>query len=76
MICVLYAINNGQAQGWGSPLIIGGIVIGILLLSIFMRFERRITDPIIDFDLYKISRFSSEISRLSCLLQVNLPIPS
>lgn len=66
MVFVLYAINNGQAQGWGSPLIIGGIVLGLVLLGIFVRVERRISEPIIDFGLYKNKPFM--IGNLSSFL--------
>lgn len=53
MIFLLDSINNGQAEGWGSLRIIGGIIMGTVLLVMFAFAERRVADPIIDFSIYK-----------------------
>ncbi|KLU59368.1 multidrug resistance protein Stp [Peptococcaceae bacterium CEB3] len=53
MISLLYALNNGQDAGWDSAGILGAFALGLLLLAAFVWAERRTSDPIIDFDIYR-----------------------
>ncbi len=56
---VLVAINRGQSSGWTSPLVIGAMALGVLLLIAFVRIERRACDPVLDLSLFKTRSFSS-----------------
>jgi predicted MFS family arabinose efflux permease len=46
--CLLLAVNQSSAWGWGSPAIIGLLVAGVLALVAFPVVEKRISDPVID----------------------------
>jgi MFS family permease len=62
---LLIAITSGirpyknNPTGWTSPLIIGGLVIGVVLLVIFCIFETKIAEPMFDMALFKIRAFTS-----------------
>lgn len=53
MISLLYAVNSGEDAGWSSGGVLGTMFLGLLLLIIFFLVERRSSEPIIDFEIYK-----------------------
>ncbi len=44
---LLLGINRGSTWGWTSPLIVGALALGVLLLYIFVRVERRVAAPMV-----------------------------
>src|SRR5690606_22814971 len=53
-ICLLLSvemINLGQA--WSSPLILTGLIVGIVLLAVFVYIETRVSDPIIPMHIFR-----------------------
>jgi MFS family permease len=46
-------------MGWTSPTVLGGIVLGIVLLIVFVRIELRVDDPMINMRLFKIRAFAA-----------------
>jgi EmrB/QacA subfamily drug resistance transporter len=50
---LLYAISEGSVLGWGSPVIIGAGLAGVLLLWLFAREALRRPDPILDLRLLR-----------------------
>jgi len=57
IISLLYAINNGADWGWKSPLILGGIILGIILLAVFVIIEKRVRYPMVNLALFRIRPF-------------------
>lgn len=53
MISLLFSLNNGQDWGWTSISILLGLVLGVLLLSLFFRWEAKVNHPMIDLSLFK-----------------------
>jgi EmrB/QacA subfamily drug resistance transporter len=53
LISLLYAVNNGENAGWNSMGVLSSMFFGLLLLVFFVLVERRTSQPIIDFDIYK-----------------------
>jgi MFS family permease len=49
---------GGSSTGWGNPLVIGGIVGGLLLLWLFVVVENRVKEPLFDMQLFKLRAFS------------------
>ncbi len=45
-------------MGWGNPLVIGGIVLGLVLLVVFVFVERRVADPMFRLDLFRNRMFA------------------
>jgi EmrB/QacA subfamily drug resistance transporter len=48
---LMYALSEGPSRGWGSPMIVGLGVAGIVLLGVLARYELRHEHPMIDFRL-------------------------
>ncbi|MEX1008419.1 MAG: MDR family MFS transporter [Acidimicrobiia bacterium] len=46
--------SGGRDYGWGSPMIVGALGASVVLLVAFLFIERRATEPLIPFDLFKI----------------------
>ncbi|MFJ2620414.1 MFS transporter [Glutamicibacter sp. NPDC087344] len=48
MLALLGGVSNGNSLGWSNPLVIGGIILGIILLVAWIFVERSVKDPLID----------------------------
>ncbi len=46
-------------MGWGNPLVIGAILLGIVLLAAFVWIELHVDDPMFRLDLFKIRMFAA-----------------
>lgn len=53
IISLLFALNNGQDWGWTSLIILLGLVLGISLLGGFLRWEMKVSHPMIDLSLFQ-----------------------
>jgi EmrB/QacA subfamily drug resistance transporter len=49
---------GSAAVGWGNPWVIAGVVIGVVLLSLFVFIETRVPDPMFRLTLFKERAFS------------------
>ena len=45
--CILLSLNFGSQIGWTNPMIIAGMVVGILFLIALIKVESRVSEPII-----------------------------
>ncbi|RIK45044.1 MAG: hypothetical protein DCC58_07425, partial [Chloroflexi bacterium] len=54
---IVYALIEGNSHGWTSPLIIGMLVGGFALLAAFVWWERRVPDPMMKIELFKLRNF-------------------
>jgi EmrB/QacA subfamily drug resistance transporter len=57
MICLLFAVSNGQDWGWRSSPILIGLFLGTLLLVLFFFTELRVKNPMIHLSLFRIRPF-------------------
>ncbi|TQM43790.1 MFS transporter [Pseudonocardia cypriaca] len=48
LVCLLLAISEGGARGWGSPVVVGLYVAAAVLVVTFGRWELRTPQPLID----------------------------
>jgi MFS family permease len=55
---LLFALNQGHAYGWASPLILGALLAAALLLAAFVRTEARSPFPMLDLSLFRTGAFS------------------
>jgi EmrB/QacA subfamily drug resistance transporter len=60
LIGITYALvpYGNDAMGWGSPLVIGCMVVGLLLLIAFPFIESRVEDPMFDMALFRNRNFA------------------
>ncbi len=53
-----YALIRGNAEGWGSPLIVGSFAAAALLAIAFLAIERRAEAPMLPLGLFRIPAFT------------------
>ena len=53
LVTLLFALNQGHALGWTSPLILGLFTASFLILGLFTRIEMRVPAPMLDLSLFK-----------------------
>ena len=49
---------GGAAMGWGNPMVIGFVAVGLALLGVFTYWEMRTPDPMFHLDLFRIRAFT------------------
>jgi MFS family permease len=61
LVAVTYGIQpyGGHAMGWTSPLVLVGLVGGVLLLVAFVAIERKVADPLFELSLFRIRAFTA-----------------
>jgi MFS family permease len=55
----VYGISKGGISGWDSPLVIGGLILGFLLLPAFVLIERHHKAPMLDLSIFQNRLFST-----------------
>ncbi|BCU70266.1 MFS transporter [Stygiolobus caldivivus] len=60
LISVTYGLlpYGSQQLGWGSPYVISGIILSLVILGAFIAVERKVKNPMFDLSLFKIRDFS------------------
>ncbi len=53
LFCLVYALVQGNAKGWGSPLIVAMLVGSAVLMAGFLVAERLQRDPMLDLGLFR-----------------------
>jgi MFS family permease len=63
MVGITYGIEpyGGSNMGWGNPLVLGAIGIGVALMVAFCIIETRVAEPMFRLQLFKIRAFSSGV---------------
>lgn len=59
LVCLLLALNQGEAWGWSSPVTIGLLAASVILLLAFLRIERSVPAPMLDLSLFRQRTFSA-----------------
>jgi EmrB/QacA subfamily drug resistance transporter len=52
LFALVFGLVRGQAEGWTSPLIVGSLSAGAVLLGLFVAHERRTEAPMLPLDLF------------------------
>ena len=50
---ILLALNFGSSMGWTNPMILAGLVIGIIALIALVKIENKAAEPLIPMKLFK-----------------------
>lgn len=56
---LLWAIIEGPSNGWGSPPVLGGFVVGALIIVAFFLWELHSANPMLDVRFFENPRFSA-----------------
>ena len=61
LLGITYGIEpyHGSSMGWGNPLVIAALIIGVILLVIFVFVELHVNDPMFRLDLFQIRMFAA-----------------
>lgn len=61
LLGITYGIEpyGGSPTGWGNPLVIGALALGVILLALFIWIELHVPDPMFRLDLFKIRMFAA-----------------
>ncbi|HEY4203314.1 MAG TPA: MFS transporter [Devosiaceae bacterium] len=68
LILVLVAVNDGiqptetSLMAWGSPRVLGELIVGLVFLVAFFLFEKRVSLPMFDFTLFRIRPFAAGVA--------------
>lgn len=49
----LAALSQATSLGWSHPLVLGGLLLAAVVVPLFLWYERRVPDPLIDIALFK-----------------------
>ncbi len=55
---LLYGLNRGEDHGWLSPIVIGTLLSGLVLIGLFILWEKRHEDPLLDIGLFLNPRYT------------------
>jgi EmrB/QacA subfamily drug resistance transporter len=55
---LVYGFIQSAASGWGDPLVIGSLIVGVSAFVLFVMRERRISAPMVPFELFKSRNFT------------------
>lgn len=61
LFLVVFGLQKGNGEGWGSPLVVGSLAVGALLLLLFYFAERRRAQPLVRFGLFRNGRYAAYI---------------
>ena len=59
LFAVVYGLIEANQLGWASPAIIGALVAGVILLTVFVRYESQTDHPMMPLSFYRIPAFSA-----------------
>jgi EmrB/QacA subfamily drug resistance transporter len=58
LLVLVLALVRGNAEGWGSPLIVSLLAAGVLLMAAFIAIESRIEEPMLPLGLFRRGAFT------------------
>jgi MFS family permease len=58
LFALMFAVIQGPTSGWGSVQVIGGFIVGVAFLALFIVAERKAAAPLLDLDLFRNRAFS------------------
>jgi EmrB/QacA subfamily drug resistance transporter len=56
---LVYGISRGGISGWNDSLVIGGLIVGVILLPVFVLIEARSKAPMLDLSIFRSRLFSA-----------------
>lgn len=52
LVLLLMPLSQGNSWGWGSPAVIGCLVVAVVMVVVWARVERRVHDPLVDMTMF------------------------
>jgi EmrB/QacA subfamily drug resistance transporter len=54
---IVFGLSQGATEGWGDPVTVAPLALGVLLIPVFVLIERRSANPMIEFSLLRHENF-------------------
>jgi EmrB/QacA subfamily drug resistance transporter len=67
LVALLYGIIEAPQQGWGDPLIVTALVLGVVILAGFILWEAHTDHPMLDVTFFKNPRFTAASTGIMCI---------
>ena len=61
---LIYGLINGGSRGWTNPQVLGPLIGSVVIILIFVLWERRVSQPLLEIALFRNARFSAGIGVL------------
>ena len=61
---LIYGLINGGSRGWTDTLVLGALIGSLVIISLFILWERRVKEPLLDLRFFGNARFSTGIAIL------------
>ena len=58
LFALLYGVIQGADSGWGSATVVGGFIVAVVFMVLFVIIERRVDRPLIQLDLFSNRMFT------------------
>ncbi|TCO47206.1 EmrB/QacA subfamily drug resistance transporter [Kribbella antiqua] len=58
LVALTYGFVSAGERGWGDPLTLGGIALGVVVLAAFGVWQTRAADPLVDLSLFRSREFT------------------
>lgn len=58
LAALIYALINGGSRGWTGPQVLGTMVGSIVVLAVFILWERRVSEPLLELHFFRNRHFS------------------
>lgn len=58
LLLVLFGLVQGPETGWLNVWVLASLVIGLVLIAIFLKLQRKVSDPLLELDLFKNRAFT------------------
>jgi EmrB/QacA subfamily drug resistance transporter len=59
LTALTYSLIEGPTKGWTSPIVVGGLVLGVAGLVAFLLVERSVPEPMLPLQLFRTRQFSA-----------------
>ncbi|MGF7235800.1 MAG: MFS transporter [Frankia sp.] len=59
LTAIVYGVIEAPVRGWASPLALGSLVGGLVVMALFVAVERTVTDPLVDVNFFRNRVFSA-----------------
>jgi EmrB/QacA subfamily drug resistance transporter len=67
LAALIYSLINGGSLGWTNAQVLGTLIGSALIIGLFILWERRVKEPMLDLGFFRNSRFSSGVGLLAIL---------
>jgi DHA2 family multidrug resistance protein-like MFS transporter len=61
---LIYGLNNAGSDGWSDPIVLCTIIISMVILTLFVLWERRTAQPLLNLGFFRSAGFSTSVTTM------------